>query len=187
MGAQGERWFYGDQANRENAEQALYDQGKPTRPTTPEDVLDVARASIPLLARAARLVTTQVIPPATWTTVNFNAVSVDTHSAIITGASWTFTVPPGKGGYYLITTCVTIDAVTDDVGTVSARTVVNGAALDTGGSLVNRGGSTPANVTSLVLLAAGDVVRVECQHGQAADRVLVMERTFVQILRVMLG
>ena len=40
---------------------------------------------------------------ATFTPINFNTITVDTDSAITTGASWKYTVPVGKGGTYMVT------------------------------------------------------------------------------------
>ena len=48
----------------------------------------------------------QSIPDITSTIINFEDMVYDTDTAVTVGATWKFTCPTGKGGYYLINTCI---------------------------------------------------------------------------------
>lgn len=54
--------------------------------------------------------TTQTISNDTVTIVDFASSDFDTDSAVTTGASWKYTVPTGKTGYYLVIASVVFDS-----------------------------------------------------------------------------
>ncbi len=55
----------------------------------------------------------QTIAHDTTTIINFGTSVYDTDSAVTTGANWKYTVPTGKGGYYLVTVSAYLAADAD--------------------------------------------------------------------------
>lgn len=101
----------------------------------------------------------QSIPNNTNTVVNMDIVSTDTDGAVTTGAAWKFTVPAGKGGLYLVSVGVSLNATVAGACDQILGLFKNGAELV-------RLQRLPGNTTketglsgSIVLsLAAGDTV-----------------------------
>lgn len=56
------------------------------------------------------IASTQSLATGTEVRINYATQVFDTDSAVTTGASWVFTVPSGKGGYYLVIACAGIQS-----------------------------------------------------------------------------
>jgi hypothetical protein len=57
-----------------------------------------------------KIATTQTLATGTEVRINYATQVFDTDAAVTTGASWVFTVPSGKGGYYLVIACAGIQS-----------------------------------------------------------------------------
>lgn len=57
-----------------------------------------------------KIASTQSLANSTEVRINYATSVFDTDSAVTTGASWVFTVPTGKGGYYLVIACAGIQS-----------------------------------------------------------------------------
>lgn len=122
----------------------------------------------------------QVIPHATFTTVNFDTKASDADGAVSTGVGWKYTVPAGKGGLYQVSAVAggnATNALTDALLSV----LVNGAERMRGTRMGNRGTSGYFYVTasSVLLLNAGDTVSIQLYHVQSPASSLTLEANAV--------
>jgi hypothetical protein len=91
--------------------------------------------------------TAQTMTDATATLVDFDTKDFDTDNAVTTGASWKYTVPTGKGGYYLVTALVTLQS--------SANWGVNESIV----MYVYKGGSALITMAIRYMQAAGTYIQ----------------------------
>ena len=105
----------------------------------------------------------QSIPNNTATTINFGTQVVDTDNAVATGAGWTFTVPTGKGGRYLVDVAYSYGSAIAVTTAMQTNVVVNGVSLLSMYWQISSGtGSWVANnifaSTKVVNIAAGQTI-----------------------------
>jgi hypothetical protein len=113
----------------------------------------------------------QSLPLGTSTTINYSTKEADTDNAVTVGASWVFTCPAGKGGYYSVTASAGFTATGASTTDVMLQCFKNAVEIQRGNRLV-----APAspNVTYLVLaglaqLAAGDTLHIQMYTGSATE------------------
>jgi len=106
----------------------------------------------------------QSIPDGTNTTVNYDTLEVDTHNAVVTGASWLFTAP--MSGKYLVTGATRLISATFPAGT-GMETNIRVNATNTSligtqfvGILSTTSFSTSNTGACVLSLAAGDTIDV---------------------------
>jgi len=109
------------------------------------------------------------------TIVDFEDVVYDTDGAVTTGASWKFTCPVGKGGYYLIDCMIMFASNAWTSGKVIELTIYKGGVLYSDISRETWQSSTTlyrdAKGSDVILLAAGEYIdiRVYQNSGGALD------------------
>ncbi len=132
--------------------------------------------------------TTQSIPNAVWppTVIDFPFKRTDTDNAVTTGAGWKFTVPPGKGGVYLLSAFVNLTLPASTYFDLNLNAGVNGAAV---APLAREIGLTTANKmlagasgSTTLTLNAGDTVDVRLY--QSTDVARTVEGGQVSIVRL---
>jgi hypothetical protein len=125
----------------------------------------------PVVVRA-KMTGTQTISASTWTTIQFGSEDTDNKSAYNTG-TYTFTVPTGCAGDYLITGSYDLGTAPSSFGISAGQPALIGYKVNSGSQVVM--GACYKQVTSSTIvtvtgsdvtsLAAGDTVVVQIYHA----------------------
>ena len=119
----------------------------------------------------AKIAATQTLSANTWTVIQIASEQIDTDSAFDT-STYAFTVPSGKGGYYLVTGgCMFPNG--NDGYHYRLRFTIGGSTCgySTWGrhEVNSSGGSQDATFSVILNLSAGDVVKMEGYSETAGD------------------
>lgn len=120
---------------------------------------------------------TKSISNTTYTIIDYDTSVYDSDTAVTTGASWKYTVPSGKGGYFVVTASAYLQSsagwAADEF--VQLALYKNGT-LDTvlGEVRIHASGTFSVFVTgaSLVSLAAADYIDVRMYHNNGSSQTI---------------